>query len=166
MTSAFCMTAFYLSWLTGKLSTYINGGVLFIGYGLSVLVGLIALSRRAFQNDLQAIFLIKTISQRLYEQKRLQQFAENRHSLSERYQLSENVRSAKMLNPLITFLAASSVLTTLFYDTYVFLFPLHLQPIALEFYFVLRVLQVCNFSSSSFTETIHFLFCFGTNPFH
>jgi hypothetical protein len=162
MTSAFIIVAARLSWF----SSYIYSGVLFAGYGLSVLVGLMALSRCAFQNDLQAIFLIKTISQRLYEQKRLQQFAENRHSLSERYQLSENVRSAKMLNPLIAFLAASSVLTTIFYNVNMRLFPLHIQPIAYEFYYVLRVLQVCNFSSSSFTETIHFLFCFGTNSLY
>jgi hypothetical protein len=83
------------------------------------------------------------MSRYLYERNRTQQFVNNRHSLSQRYQLSENVRSVQMLNPLIIFLSLTSIGTTVVWN-----FNQHLtaewRPIGVEIFYMLRILQVHN----------------------
>jgi uncharacterized membrane protein len=89
----------------------------------------------------QAIIAVLIASRRIYEQHRHKQFFAARHSLSERYRLSENVRSAQLLNPLIAFLIAVSTFASVFMFINTRIFPLELRTVGTEFYYTIRVIQ-------------------------
>jgi hypothetical protein len=90
----------------------------------------------------QAIFVFLLLSRYFYERQRLGLFIKNQHSLSERYQLSENVRSAQLLIPLMAFMSATSSAATTIFNLNSRLAPIEFRPIGIDLYFMLRVLQV------------------------